>query len=214
VRSTTVTGGGIAVLHDDVAQKQAMRARIRGERRYRPEPERLAAAEALARVVLELPEVSVARCVACYASLPGEPGTAPLREALRSAGIAVLLPIVLEDGHLEWALDEGDLVATDRFGGPEPTGPRLGLEGIGRAQVVIVPALAVDTLGNRLGQGAGYYDRTLRLIHPSVPVYALLHDSEVLDAAIEPVPAQAHDLPVDAAITPHRCLRLPPRRRR
>jgi len=69
-----------------------------------------------------------------------------------AAAKQALLPIVLEDGHLGWALDEGDLVATDRFGGPEPTGPRLGLEGIGRAQVVIVPALAVDTLGNRLGQ--------------------------------------------------------------
>ena len=208
-----LSDGVVAVTQDIAAAKKAMRARIQAERRRRPEAERQAAAEMLARVVLELPEVAVAGCVTCYASLPGEPGTGPLREALKAAGIAVLLPIVLADGHLEWAVDDGDLVPTGRFGCPEPGGPRLGLEGIGRAQVVIVPALAVDTLGNRLGQGAGCYDRTLRLIDPSVPVYAVVHDDEVLDAAIEPVPATSHDLPVDAAITPHRFLRLASRRR-
>jgi 5-formyltetrahydrofolate cyclo-ligase len=213
VPSTTVSAGAVAVTSDCAAVKKAMRARIRAERRLRPEPERQADGLALAGIVLGLPDVAAAGCIACHATLPGEPDTAPLRDALRAAGIAVLLPIVLADGHLEWALDDGDLVPTDRFDGLEPTGQRLGLEGIGRAQVVIVPALAVDTLGNRLGQGAGHYDRTLRLIDPSVPVYALVHDSEVLDATIEPVPAQRHDLPVDAAITPQRCLRMPPRRR-
>jgi 5-formyltetrahydrofolate cyclo-ligase len=213
VPSTTTTGDDVAVLRDAAAVKQAMRARIRAERRQRPEPEREALAISLARLALERPEVAAAGCVACYASLPGEPGTTPLRQALRANGTTVLLPVVLQDGHLEWAQDDGDLVPAERFGGDEPTGPRLGLEGIGRAHVVIVPALAVDTLGNRLGQGAGYYDRTLRLIAPGVPVYALVHDSEVLDAAIEPVPAEPHDLPVDAVITPDRYLRLPPRRR-
>jgi len=213
VPNTTHTGGGVALLHDPGSVKRAMRARIRAERRHRLEQERSELALALAAVVMELPEVAAARCVACYASMPGEPGTAPLRSALHRSGTRVLLPVVLPDGHLEWAEDDGELVPTPGPGGPEPTGPRLGLEGIGQAQVVLVPALAVDTLGNRLGQGAGYYDRTLRLLDPTVPVFALVHDSEVLDAAIEPVPAEAHDLRVDAVITPQRCLRLPPHRR-
>jgi 5-formyltetrahydrofolate cyclo-ligase len=51
------------------------------------------------------------------------------------------------------------------------------------------------------------------MIDPSVPVFALVYEGEVLDAAIEPVPAEPHDRPVDAVITPLRCLRLPPRRR-
>ena len=212
--NTTHTGGGVALLHDPGSVKRAMRARIRAERRHRLEQERSELALALAAVVMELPEVAAARCVACYASMPGEPGTAPLRSALHRSGTRVLLPVVLPDGHLEWAEDDGELVPTPGPGGPEPTGPRLGLEGIGQAQVVLVPALAVDTLGNRLGQGAGYYDRTLHLLDPTVPVFALVHDNEVLDAAIEPVPAEAHDLPVDAVITPQRCLRLPPHRRR
>jgi 5-formyltetrahydrofolate cyclo-ligase len=126
----------------------------------------------------------------------------------------VLLPVLLGDGHLDWAVDDGVIPRGSGLDGPEPTGALLGLEGVGQAQVVIVPALAVDTLGNRLGQGAGFYDRTLRMIDATVPVFALLYEGEVLDAAIEPLPVEPHDVPVDAVVTPHRCLRLPPHRRR
>jgi 5-formyltetrahydrofolate cyclo-ligase len=213
VPGTIETGDAVAVLHDQRPVKQAMRARIRDERRLRDAVQRRADARALATLVLELPEVAAARCVAAYASMPGEPDTTVLRQTLRESGIRVLLPVVLDDGHLDWAADSIDLRPTTGVGGPEPTGPRLGLEGIGQADVVIVPALAVDSLGNRLGQGAGFYDRTLRLIDATVPVLALVHEGEVLDAAIEPIPVEPHDLPVDAVVTPHRYLRLPPRRR-
>ena len=120
----------------------------------------------------------------------------------------MLLPIVLDDGRLDWADDNGKLRETTRFGGPEPTGPRLGPAAVRLAQVVLIPALAVDTLGNRLGQGAGCYDRILPRLSPAVPVFAVVHDNEVLDAAIEPIPAEPHDIPVQAVITPRRCLRL------
>ena len=82
------------------------------------------------------------------------------------------------------------------------------------AQAVIVPALAVDTLGNRLGQGSGFYDRALRALDPAVPVFAVAYEDEVLDAAVESVPTEPHDLPVDGVITPHRCLRFSPLWRR
>ena len=193
---------------DDELIKRAVRSRIRAERRVRPAERRNADAEALTIVVRELPEVARARCVALYAAMPDEPDTEPLRRALRASGVRVLLPIVLDGSQLDWADDDGDLRPATRLGGPEPTGPRLGPDGVQLAQVVLIPALAVDTLGNRLGQGAGYYDRTLPLLGPSVPVLAVVHDNEVLDAAIEPIPAEPHDVPVDAVITPHRCLRL------
>lgn len=192
--------------------KNAMRSRIRDERRARPAGQRDADAAALAAVVLELPEVLAARCVALYASMPTEPGTEPLRRALRAGGTRVLLPVVLPDGRLDWADDDGELRPAAGPGGPEPAGARLGPDGLREAQVVLVPALAVDTLGHRLGQGAGYYDRALAAAGPSVHVFALVHDNEVLDAAIEPVPAEPHDVPVDAVVTPHRCLRLTHRR--
>jgi 5-formyltetrahydrofolate cyclo-ligase len=206
----------VEVLHGSVIHrsddheviKRAVRSRIRAERRLRTREQRRADAMALTNVVLELPEIAAARCVALYASMPTEPDTEPLRRALRATGTRVLLPIVLDDGTLDWADDDDALHETKGLGGPEPSGPRWGLDGIRQAQVVLVPALAVDTLGNRLGQGAGYYDRALGRIDPHVPVLAVVHDSEVLDAAVEPIPAEPHDVPVDAIVTPHRCLRL------
>lgn len=203
-------GAGIALGAD---AKRAMRARIRAERRDRDAAARRTDAERLADVALEQHEVARASCVALYASTGAEPGTDHLRAALRRFGVRVLLPVPLPDGRLDWAPDDGDLRPADGPGGPVPAGARLGVQGVRQAHVVLVPALAVDTLGNRLGQGGGYYDRCLPLLDPSVPVIALVHDGEVLDAAVEPVPAEPHDLPVDAVITPQRCLRLPRRRR-
>lgn len=193
------------------AVKEALRERIRTERRRRWPAARHAAALDLASVAIEVPDIATARCVAAYASTPTAPGTLPLRRALRRAGIRVLLPVLLGGGHLDWYEDDGR---------PAPDLPTagssrlLGLDGVEEAESVIVPALAVDTLGHRLGQGAGFYDRTLRAIDTAVPVFAVVYDGEILDAAIAPLPVEPHDQPVDAVITPHRCLRLPPRRRR
>jgi len=94
------------------------------------------------------------------------------------------------------------------FGGDEPPGPRLGGDGIRLADVVLVPAHAVDTLGRRLGQGAGYYDRALLRLDAGVPVVAVVHDGEVLDAAVEPLPDEPHDVRVHAVVTPKGYLRI------
>ncbi|HKR52384.1 MAG TPA: 5-formyltetrahydrofolate cyclo-ligase, partial [Pseudonocardiaceae bacterium] len=73
---------------------------------------------------------------------------------------------------------------------------------------VLVPALAVDRHGARLGRGGGYYDRTLPLAAPSTPLVAIVRDDEVLTS----LPVQPHDVPVTAALTPNRGLfLLPPR---
>ncbi len=188
--------------------KAAMRARVRADRAARTLQERRADATALAAVVLELPEVQAAGCVTLYVSMPSEPGTTPLREALAGTGIRVLLPVVLGDGRLEWAVDSGELRPVRGLGGAEPVGPRLGRTAIRSADLVLVPALAIDTLGHRLGQGAGYYDRALPLLSPNVPVIAIVYDGEVLDAAVQPIPVDAHDRAVDAVVTPVRCLRI------
>ena len=68
-----------------------------------------------------------------------------------------------------------------------------------------MPALAVDRSGIRLGNGGGCYDRALARVAPDVLVVALLHDGELTD---EPLPAEAHDRPVDAVATPSGVVRL------
>ncbi len=163
----------------------------------------------IARLLLELPEIRAARCVTAYASMPGEPDTTPLRAALRSAGYRVLLPIVLPDGVLDWAEDSGPMRPPPAgIGGEEPSGPRLGRLAVKEADALIIPALAVDTLGGRIGYGGGYYDRALALVESGVPVIAVVHEDEVLDAALAPLPMQPHDVRVHAVVTPRRCLRL------
>ena len=183
--------------------KLSLRRTVRAQREGRSPEERERVARSLAMVALELPAIRRARCVAAYGSLPYEPGTGPLREALRNRGTRVLLPVVVDDKNLDWAEDDGELVTSPGLQLPEPTGPRLGQSALTDADVVIVPALAVDTAGTRLGQGRGYYDRALQGLGDDVLVLALVHDEEVLDPAT-PVPLDPHDVAVDGAVTPTR----------
>lgn len=185
-----------------------MRERLRTARGERPPAERERLADTLGRVLLELDVVRHAACVAVYADLPTEPGTGPLRRLLLERGVDVLLPVTLRDKSLDWARDTGELRPSAHGGGPEPVGERLGPTGIALAGVVLVPALAVDTLGHRLGMGGGSYDRALALADPDVPVLAVVHDDEVLDAAVQAVPDEPHDRLVDGVVTPSRWMWL------
>ncbi|WP_328682577.1 5-formyltetrahydrofolate cyclo-ligase [Streptomyces sp. NBC_01261] len=164
------------------------------------------AAVALAERALELPELAHARTVAAYVSVGSEPGTHALLDALRARDIDVLLPALLPDNDLDWGSYDGEgSLARVRHGGKmallEPSGRRLGPDAVTGADVVLLPGLAVDGRGMRLGRGGGSYDRVLARLeragaHPAPVV--LLYDSEV----VEHVPAEAHDRSVRAVVTP------------
>lgn len=181
------------------AAKTALRDRLLTTRRRRSLAEGVAVGEALRDHLLATPEVRRAATVAAYVSLPGEPGTALLIETLRDAGTRVLLPVLLPDGDLDWAPygGEGTLVSRRR-GLLEPTAAPLGREAIATADAVLVPGLAVDRAGHRLGRGGGSYDRALARVPVGTFTCVLLHDDEVLDA----IPIEDHDRPVAAVATP------------
>jgi 5-formyltetrahydrofolate cyclo-ligase len=153
------------------------------------------------RRVLALPEVARASTVAAFVSLPGEPSTVALLDALRARGTQVLLPIVREDLDLDFR-EYGGTLLPGPLGTrqPPPGAPTAPLEA---AQVVLVPAVAVDTRGHRLGRGGGSYDRALRRIHPSTTLVAVVDDQ----AIVPDVPVAAHDLSVSVIVTPTRVLR-------
>jgi 5-formyltetrahydrofolate cyclo-ligase len=164
-------------------------------------------AEALAGRALDLPELARARTVAAYVSVGHEPGTLALLDALRARGVRVLLPALLPDNDLDWGVYEGEgSLARVRHGGGrmallEPTGEHLGPDAVTTADVVLLPGLAVDARGMRLGRGGGSYDRVLARLEragadPALVV--LLYDTEVVDR----VPEEPHDRPVHAAVTP------------
>ena len=188
--------------------KLALRRTVRAQRQARPADQRDHLATLLALVAMESPVIRAAGCVALYVSMPEEPGTAPLRAALRARRTRVLLPVIMDDDALGWAEDEGDeaVRTSARFGVPEPTGRAAGPEELAAADVVLVPATAVDSTGLRLGRGRGYYDRALRCAGEAATVLALLFDEEVLDATTTPVPREPHDKPVDGVLTPTRWL--------
>jgi 5-formyltetrahydrofolate cyclo-ligase len=184
--------------------KLALRRTIRAQRQARADAEREQVGQALAINALEMPRLRRATCVAVYAALNGEPGTAQLRSALRERGTRVLLPVINDETTLSWAQDDGVVEPAGQLGIPEPAGRRGPPEELHTADVVIVPALAVDTQGTRLGRGRGYYDRALAQANPDALIVAAVHDDEVLDATHTPIPREEHDVVVHGVLTPTR----------
>lgn len=178
--------------------KDALRLRCSAARAARDTADLAEAGSRLAVAARSLPAAAV---VAGYVGVGKEPPTLPLLQALREAGADVLLPVVLPDGLLEWGRLPGSVELLERgpMGLLEPPPPYLGPGALTQASLVLVPALAVDRRGNRLGRGRGYYDRALaRLLDDSVRVLAVVFDDELVDA----VPYEAHDRPVSGALLP------------
>jgi 5-formyltetrahydrofolate cyclo-ligase len=187
-------------------EKAELRDRLLVRRRTRPLPERSADGAALARRLVDAPELADARTVAAYVSLGTEPPTDPLLRALRERGTGVVLPVLLPDLDLAWAEYTGpECLAPGPRGMRQPGGPRLGPHTVGSVDVVLCPGLAVDRRGVRLGRGGGSYDRALARVPAGVWTCVLLYDDEVLD---DPLPAEGHDQRVCAAATPSGIVRF------
>jgi 5-formyltetrahydrofolate cyclo-ligase len=189
------TGSGAEL----AAAKASMRAGILSARRAMRAAERAEAGRAIRDTLLGLPEMQMAGTVAAYISVATEPDTRRLVFALWKRGTYVLLPLLRPDGDLDWASYEGpDSLAPGPRGLLEPTESARGVTAITSADLVIAPALAVDSSGNRLGRGGGSFDRALARVGPAILTVALLYDGEFCGA----VPAGPLDQPVRAAAVP------------
>jgi 5-formyltetrahydrofolate cyclo-ligase len=185
--------------------KLALRDQLVTARGRLPLAELADRSRAVADLLLAAPEVRRAATVAAYVSVGREPGTGALLDALASAGKRVILPLLQPDNDLDWAAYTGpdDLVPAGR-GLLEPVSPALGRDAIATADAVVVPGLAVDRTGMRLGRGGGSYDRALGRVPVGTFTCVVLNDDEVLDV----VPAAPHDRRVTAAVTERRLLRF------
>jgi len=193
-----------------VDDKARLRAEVRAARRAWADSagaaDRAGRAELLARSAMAEPAVARAcadgRAVTCYVSLPAEPPTDRLLEALVEAGADVLLPVIGAHRALAWGRYEGRaLLRPAVLGILEPAPLPETLRDL-RPAVLLVPALAVDRSGTRLGQGGGYYDTLLASVRtwPEPPaVLAVVGPDEVMPAGALPV--AAHDQPVDGWVT-------------
>lgn len=135
-----------------------------------------------------------AKSIGCYISFGSEPGTAPFIEKAKSTGLLIACPKILEDGSMVF-VEYTKQTQLSKLGFSEPTGRQ-----ISDLDIIVMPALAIDSSGQRLGRGAGYFDRYLES-HPCKTV-ALVYDWEF----IEWLPTETHDKAVDYLITPTKTL--------
>nr|WP_179716499.1 5-formyltetrahydrofolate cyclo-ligase [Saccharopolyspora hordei] len=193
--------GPVSSPDESLATKDAWRRRLLQQRRDVDEATRTADAEALQEAALAWLAEHRYRTVAAYVPVGEEPGSPELLEALRGAGLRVLLPVVHRREPLQWADYTGpDSLRRAGFDLLEPAGPRLGAEAVAEAEALLVPALAVDRRGVRLGRGAGYYDRSLPLAAPGAPLIGVVRDEEF----VAELPGEPHDVRMTGVLTPRR----------
>ncbi|MFY9764141.1 MAG: 5-formyltetrahydrofolate cyclo-ligase [Mycobacterium sp.] len=187
------------------AGKAALRQRLLAARRSVSDGARADEARSLAEHVNAV--VDSGGTVCAYVPVGAEPGSIEMVDVLLQRANRVLLPVARTTADnspvaLQWGeYRPGQLVAA-RFGLLEPAGPWLPATALAEASVVLVPALAVDRTGVRLGRGRGFYDRTLVSRNPHARLVAVIRDEELLDE----LPHEPHDVPMTHALTPGRGL--------
>jgi len=185
--------------------KAALRDRLLAARRAVSDDAHAREARSLADHVNVL--VKGGGTVCAYVPVGAEPGSLDMLDALLRQADRVLLPVARTNADdsaaaLQWSEYRPGHLVTARFGLLEPAGPWLPATALAEASVVLVPALAVDRTGARLGRGRGFYDRTLVLSDQRARLIAVVRDEELLDA----LPHEPHDVPMTHALTPGRGL--------
>jgi 5-formyltetrahydrofolate cyclo-ligase len=186
---------------DEPARKAVLRRTILARRSRVPASERAAAASAVAERVVAHPIVAGARTVLAFASFGAEVPTDELLERLLDRNVKLFLPYVSEEGAMDVAAiaSLNDLVPGYRgIREPRERAP------VARADidVAVVPGVAFDQAGNRLGHGGGFYDRYLFELPRRVPRIGVCFDLQV----VKDVPASEHDEPVDYVVTERRTI--------
>jgi len=184
--------------------KRALRREIIARRDALPEPHRAAASVAIADRLAALPEYRAAGSAMAFWSFGSEVDTGPLIERLMAEGKTVALPRIEGSDVVPVAFVPGDPTTETSFGASEPAGGRV-LDPA-ELDLVIVPGVAFDRSGDRVGYGAGYYDRFLRRTRPEVPAVAIAFAIQV----VPEVPAGRTDRRVDAIVTEAEVVRCRP----
>jgi 5-formyltetrahydrofolate cyclo-ligase len=201
-----VTGGvtdAASTARDNIArEKAALRARMRAWRDGLDASAKVRAAEAIAErggaLVLELRAAAGQGVVSGFASMPDELNIWPLLRCLHGHGVSLALPVVHKKGEplLFRAWMPGDAMDKGVWSIPEPKSDKPVVE----PDILLVPLLAFDRRGGRLGYGGGFYDRTLARLRALKPVTAigLAYDEQRVDA----VPHLDYDQRLDWVLTP------------
>ncbi len=190
--------------------KAAARTALRARRRALSASERGTLARHLAATVLEHLDGTAASgkvLVAGYLAIPPEPPVVDLLFLLHAAGHPIVVPVCEAERRLSWVDWSPDAPVEKSRYGPllEPVGPRRPVDALPDLRLILVPALAIDRCGNRIGQGGGYYDRMLAGLsgsNPRAELAGVVYDHELLPEGAFPV--EPFDVPLPAVFTPSR----------
>jgi 5-formyltetrahydrofolate cyclo-ligase len=185
------------------ASKAALREQLLAARRCVADDVRAAEARMLSEH-LEL-VVSSGSTICAYVPVGTEPGSIEMLDMLLRRSGRVLLPVARSTADdipmpLRWGEYRTGELTPGPWGLLEPPEPWLPASTLAQASLVIVPALAVDRRGVRLGRGRGFYDRSLDGRNPQARLIAMVRDVELVDE----LPAEPHDVPMTHALTPQR----------
>jgi 5-formyltetrahydrofolate cyclo-ligase len=185
---------------DRAAERRQLRQDLRAQRRALPAPQRIAAADSLAAHLFELPFAPQSGYVAGYWAMDGEIALHAWQLRL-PRGCVYCLPVLCDDQRLRFApWHAGDALVSNRYGIPEPDVAASSLLEADELSLVVLPLVGFDALGNRLGMGGGWYDRSFAFRHGgNAPPY--LVGAAFALQQVAPFDAESWDVRLDAVCT-------------
>jgi 5-formyltetrahydrofolate cyclo-ligase len=175
--------------------KQALRASIAARRETVSVAEREQVAQAVTQHLLGVPELARAGVAALYAALPDEVPLEGLADALLAEGRVLALPRIEGDRIRFVRLESWRTTTRGRFGIAEPPAAASELA-LGRGDVVLLPGVAFDLRGGRLGRGGGHYDRAIEAMHAAPYLVGVGFAFQL----VAQVPMDVHDRCIDAFV--------------
>lgn len=194
-------------MEDIKMAKNEYRSEVRAKLAALSEEYRSEASSTIAVNTLSLPEMKKAKTVLVYYSVGTEPGTLAIISKLLESGKKVCLPLCIDldeegkrtdaDEAMEARLIKSfDDLVPGAYGIPEPA-EYTKVVRPGKIDLIILPCLTCDAKCNRMGHGAGYYDKYLKTVKPKCFTTALCYEEVMADE----LPVEPHDMPVDAVVT-------------
>jgi 5-formyltetrahydrofolate cyclo-ligase len=180
--------------------RAGLRRRYREARRALSDSEQTAHAHLIARHFLRSPVIHRTRRIALYTANDGEPDLQPLARRLAGFNKTLALPVVRTHSRMDfYRYEPSRSLVPNRYGIGEPA-PGAHYLDTRSVDVMLMPLVAFDDGGNRLGMGAGFYDRHLQPL-PTTLRPKLIGVAHEVQRSREPLPAARWDVPLDAVLT-------------
>ena len=181
--------------------KHTLRAETLAKRRELSPEQVIRQSLALQLRFLALPEYSRAQVLALYAPIHHEVDTSSLAAQALSAGKTLLYPAVEGSGLQFRQVHSLDELTPGRYGIPEPAGEAWGPE---LSDLFVVPGVAFDQSGRRIGYGKGYYDKSLHRLEGSGRLVGFCYDLQLFEEIV----GEPHDVTMDIIVTESRVVRV------